>query len=181
MSELNDRGYAVNRITEHEKFQVTPGSHTIESYVGWIERNAFDYDAPYQRPYVWKKKQQQEFLRTCISGFPIGTIAIAKHENWLSRDTPWLEVVDGKQRLMTLEKFITGQIPITLNGIDLWWGRLTRSEQLAFGRPYLPLITMVNATKEQILDYFIAVNFTGVPQSNKHKALVLSMKENNNG
>ncbi|QGZ16211.1 hypothetical protein Hena1_00350 [Erwinia phage Hena1] len=170
----------MNRITEHERFRVNPGSHTIESYVGWIERGAFDYNAPYQRDYVWKKKQQQEFLNTCISGFPLGTIAIAKHSNWLSRDTPWLEVVDGKQRLMTLQKFILGEIPIILKGMPLWWGKLTRSEQLAFGRPYLPLLTLEDATKEEILDYFIAVNFTGVPQSNKHKAFVLEMKGKNN-
>lgn len=176
MSELNDRGYALNRITEHERFRVSPGSHTIESYVGWIERGAFDYNAPYQRPYVWKKKQQQEFLSTCVSGFPIGTIAIAKHKNWLGKDGPWLEVVDGKQRLMTLEKFITGEIPIRLKGIDIWWRSLTRAEQLAFGRPYLPLITMENATRQEILDYFIAVNFTGVPQSNAHKQNVLKMR-----
>ena len=176
MSELNDRGYALNRITEHEKFRVSPGGHTIESYIGWIERGAFDYNAPYQRPYVWKKKQQQEFLSTCVSGFPIGTIAIAKHTDWLARDTPWLEVVDGKQRLMTLEKFITGEIPIILKGIPIWWRTLNRSEQLAFGRPYLPLLTMENASKKEILDYFIAVNFTGVPQSNAHKQNVLKMR-----
>lgn len=177
MTEVTATGYALNRITEHEKFRVHPGAHTVESYVGWIERGAFDYFAPYQREYVWKKKQQQEFLQTLISGFPIGTIAVAKHSNWKSRNGPWMEVVDGKQRLMTLEKFINGDIPLRLKGVDIWWGKLTRAEQLAFGRPFLPLITMENATQQEILDYFIAVNFTGVPQSNKHKQNVLKMRE----
>lgn len=124
MSESNSRGYALNRITEHEKFRVSSSPHTVESFVGWIERGAFDYNAPYQREYVWKSKQQQEFLQTIVSGFPLGTVAIAKHPNWKGRVGPWLEVVDGKQRIMTIEKFVTGEIPIRLKGIDIWWRNL---------------------------------------------------------
>lgn len=181
MSETNKSGYELNRITKHERFRVYPGAHTVESYVGWIERGAFDYDAPYQRDYVWKSKQQQEFLRTLVSGFPIGTIAIAKHKNWLGKDGPWLEVVDGKQRLMTLEKLINGEIPIILNGMKIWWHNMTRPEQLAFGRPFLPLITLEGSNRQEILDYFIAVNFTGVPQSSKHKQKVLAMRGDQDG
>ena len=175
-SPKNSRGYESNRISRHERFKVYPGAHTVESYVGWIERGAFDYNAPYQRDYVWKKKQQQEFLNTLVSGFPIGSIAIAKHPNWLGKDGPWLEVVDGKQRLMTIEKLINGEIPIILDGTEIWWHNLTRSEELAFGRPFLPLITLDGANRDEILDYFIAVNFTGVAQSHQHKRKVLEMR-----
>lgn len=177
MKETTKTGYLMNRITEQERFRVVPSSVTVESYVGWIERGAFDYNAEYQRDYVWKNKQQQEFLHTLISGFPLGTIAVAKHKDWLGRNGPWLEVVDGKQRLMTLEKFIMGEIALRLKGMDVWWSKLTRPEQLAFGRPFLPLLTLDGADKAAILEYFIAVNFSGVPQSTKHKQLVMQMRE----
>lgn len=178
MTGVNSRGYELNRISEHEKFHVSPGGgHTVESFVGWIERGAFFYDADYQRDYVWKKKQQQEFLFTLISGFPLGSVAIAKRPDWLSVNGPWMEVVDGKQRIMTIEKFVTGEIPIILKGRELWWHEMTRPEHLAFGRPFLPMVTLENATKQSVLDYFIAVNFTGVPQSTKHKNKVLAMRE----
>lgn len=168
----------INRLAGLNKFNVQPGPHTVESYIAWIKQNALFFDAPYQRPYVWKKKQQQEFLETLLAGFPVGSIAIAKHTNWLAVDGPWLEVVDGKQRLMTLQKFIRSEIPFLLNGKELYWDELNRSERGSFNRPYMPLLTLVESSPKEILEYFIAVNFKGVPQSNKHKAAVMAMREN---
>ncbi len=166
-----------NRIRELQVFRVNPGQHSVESHICWLERGAYFFDAVYQRPYVWKKKEQQQFLKTLVSGFPLGNVAVAKHDDWDRRDGPWLEVVDGKQRLTTINLFITDEIPFILpDGKSLYWSDMTRGEQLAFGNPFLPVLTLEQATDKQILDYFIAVNFSGVPQSNAHKQAVLKMR-----
>lgn len=167
----------INRLDGLEKFRTNPSSVAVESHINWLERGAYFFDAQYQREYVWKKKEQQEFLNTLVSGFPLGNIAVAKHEDWERREGPWLEVVDGKQRLMTIDKFIKSEIPFILpSGILLWWDEMTRPEQLRFGRPFLPVIKLEKATDKEILDFFIAVNFAGVPQSKSHKQKVLKMK-----
>lgn len=165
-----------NRIRDLEKFKMTSSAHCVESHIDWLERGAYWFDAPYQRAYVWKKKQQQEFLTTLVSGFPLGSIAIAKHDDWARKDGPWLEVVDGKQRLMTIQKFIFGEIPLQLPAGDVYWHDLERGEKRSFGRAPLPLITLFEATDKMTIDYFIAVNFTGLPQSNNHKLNVLKMR-----
>ncbi|EGV4406626.1 DUF262 domain-containing protein, partial [Salmonella enterica] len=134
-------------------------------------------DANYQREYVWGHEEQQSFLNVVISGFPIGSVALAKAPDWYSRELPYIEVVDGKQRLTTLKKFITNEIPIILADGSLYWRDMTRAEQLAFGRRSLPAIVLDEVTYKDRLAYFMAVNFTGVPQSEEHKRHVMQLME----
>lgn len=167
-----------NRIRDLETFDARSSSFTVESYIGYFERGAFDYYADYQRDYVWTHNEQQAFLSTLLAGYPVGSVAIVKHDDWDRSDGPWLEVVDGKQRLMTLDKFVNNEIGFTMpDGKFLIWDELSGPEKLAFGRPYLPMITLHTSDKKVILDFFIGVNFTGVPQSNKHKERVLEMRK----
>jgi len=85
--------------------------------------------------------------------------------------------VDGKQRLTTLKKLITNEIPIMLPDGPLYWRDMARAEQLAFGRRPLPAILLDDATYKDRLAYFMAVNFTGVPQSEEHRQKVLKLQE----
>lgn len=168
----------LNRIRQLQTFNVVPSQHCVESHICWLEQGAYYFEASYQRPYVWKSKQQQQFLKTLVSGFPLGSVAVAKHDDWSRKNGPWLEVVDGKQRLTTLDLFIKDEIPFILPSNEkLFWSEMARGEQLAFGRPFLPTITLEKATEDVILEYFIAVNFSGVPQSNAHKQKILKMRE----
>ena len=86
--------------------------------------------------------------------------------------------MDGKQRLTTLRLFINTKISLALAGGPVFWQDLTRGEQLAFGAPTLTAVVLDDATPQDRLDYFIAVNFTGMPQSEEHKHRVLALKGN---
>lgn len=164
-----------NRIRAAEVFRARAGEYPIDMYIDWIRRGALNFDADYQREYVWGEEEQQTFLRVLISGFPLGNVALAKAPDWDVIDGPYIEVVDGKQRLTTLKKFVNNEIPIVLNGQDVYWFEFTRAEQLSFGRPTLTAIILDEATPQHRLEYFIAVNFTGVPQSDEHRQKVLNM------
>ncbi|HHL3426282.1 TPA: DUF262 domain-containing protein, partial [Klebsiella pneumoniae] len=87
------------------------------------------------------------------------------------------EVVDGKQRLTTLKLFINNEIPIVIGGEEIYWSEFSRSEQLAFGRPTLSAVILDDATEKDRIAYFVAVNFTGVPQSEEHRQKVLKLQE----
>lgn len=104
-------------------------------------------------------------------------MALAKAPDWCSRELPYIEVVDGKQRLTTLKKFITNEIPIILADGPLYWRDMTRAEQLGFGRRPLPAVVLDEVTYKDRLAYFMVVNFTGVPQSEEHKRHVMQLME----
>jgi Uncharacterized conserved protein len=166
-----------NRIREAEVFRARTGEYPIEMYIDWIRRGALNFGAEYQREYVWGHDEQQTFLRVLISGFPIGSVALAKAPDWGDCDGPYIEVVDGKQRLTTLKMFINNEIPIVIDGLEIYWFELSRAEQLCFGRPVLSAVILDDATEKDRIDYFVAVNFTGVPQSEAHRQQVLKLQE----
>lgn len=166
-----------NRIREAEIFRARTGEYPIDMYIQWIKSGALNFGAEYQRDYVWGHQEQQNFLRVLISGFPVGSVALAKAPDWGVSDGPYIEVVDGKQRLTTLKMFIKNEIPIIIDGKEIFWFELSRSEQLTFGRPTLSAVILDDATEKDRLAYFVAVNFTGVPQSEEHRLKVLKLQE----
>ncbi|HID2649093.1 TPA: DUF262 domain-containing protein [Klebsiella pneumoniae] len=166
-----------NRIREAEIFRARTGEYPIDMYIQWIKSGALNFGAEYQRDYVWGHREQQTFLLVLISGFPIGSVALAKAPDWDICDGPYIEVVDGKQRLTTLKLFINNEIPIVIGGEEIYWSEFSRSEQLAFGRPTLSAVILDDATEKDRIAYFVAVNFTGVPQSEEHRQKVLKLQE----
>lgn len=166
-----------NRIREAEIFRARTGEYPIDMYIQWIKSGALNFGAEYQRDYAWGHQEQQTFLRVLISGFPIGSVALAKAPDWDICDGPYIEVVDGKQRLTTLKLFINNEIPIVIGGEEIYWSEFSRSEQLAFGRPTLSAVILDDATEKDRIAYFVAVNFTGVPQSEEHRQKVLKLQD----
>ncbi|WP_370905905.1 DUF262 domain-containing protein [Citrobacter koseri] len=166
-----------NRIREAEIFRARTGEYPIDMYINWIRQGALNFCAEYQREYVWGIDEQQAFLRILVSGFPIGSVALAKAPDWDVCDGPYIEVVDGKQRLTTLKMFINNEIPMVLSGEEIYWFEFTRAEQLSFGRPTLSAVILDDATVCDRIAYFVAVNFTGVPQSEEHRLQVLKLQE----
>ncbi|HDL7425711.1 TPA: DUF262 domain-containing protein [Yersinia enterocolitica] len=168
-----------NRIRAMQQFRTGTSAYCVDNYIHWLQRGAMFFDADYQREYVWGGSEQQAFLKAVVSGFPLGNVAIAKTADWCEKEGPFLEVVDGKQRLTTLKLFITNVIPFVIDGIPVYWSELSRPEQLAFGKTSLPAVILNNASRDDMLNYFIVVNFTGVPQSEEHKLHVLKLVEGN--
>ncbi|HBU8850481.1 DUF262 domain-containing protein [Citrobacter sedlakii] len=166
-----------NRIREAQVFDARTGEYPVDMYLRWITGGELDFDAEYQRGYVWGHEEQQDFLKVVVSGFPVGTVALAKAPDWCTREPPYIEVVDGKQRLTTLKKLITNEIPIILPEGPLYWRDMTRAEQLAFGHRQLPAVVLDEVSYKDRLAYFMAVNFTGVPQSKEHKKHVQQLLE----
>ena len=69
-----------NRIRELKTFQSRDHAIMVGSYIHWFKNNDLDLNPSYQRPYVWKQKEQDAFMKTLITGFPCGIIAILNRE-----------------------------------------------------------------------------------------------------
>jgi len=76
--------------------------YTIDSLVKRIEDGSI-FVPIFQRGYVWKFREASRFIESLLLGLPIPGIFLAKEE-----DTKKLLVIDGLQRLRTLQYFYMG-------------------------------------------------------------------------
>jgi hypothetical protein len=107
----------------------------ISWFLDLYRNEQLDLDPPYQRRSVWTPKDRRYFLDTIFRGYPSPTIFIHKV---LQDGKTIYSVVDGKQRLETIFKFIDNKMAIDkdfgdnrLNGKK--WSDL---EETDFARPF---------------------------------------------
>lgn len=83
----------------------------IIDIVAMINRKDVNLQPTYQRNFVWNKKRSSKLIESLIVGIPIPPIFLYEDNNFL------LEVVDGKQRLTTINIFFEDQLRLV--GLEL--------------------------------------------------------------
>jgi len=108
--ELTDvEGEASSEIDEPARFEVS--SYGWDSDVeGLVKRmNRGDIKLPgFQRGFVWSKAEQSRFIESLILGLPVPNIFLAR-----DGDSKTLNIIDGQQRLKTLQRYLAGSFPIS--------------------------------------------------------------------
>ena len=97
-----DRDLAETEIVEQSKridFYLT--EYSIELLADKVRRREFIVPA-YQREFTWEPERKSRFIESIIMGLPIPFLFF-----W-EMDDGKLEIVDGSQRLRTIEEFILG-------------------------------------------------------------------------
>lgn len=83
------------------KFLVT--DYTVEFLVSKLRDGEY-YVPSYQREFVWREPAQSRFIESVLIGLPIPYLFL-----WQDGDGR-LEIVDGSQRLRTLQRFMDGEL-----------------------------------------------------------------------
>ena len=127
----------------------------------------------YQREYVWSDAEAQFLLKQIFDNKPIGSLALVLNES--GDPSHYCEVVDGRQRLTTLIRFVKGEFPYRLpDGKEIFFSEMSKLDQMEFKKTKVPHYELSTDTSEPVSDkqkieYFYSVNFAGVPQSEQHK------------
>jgi hypothetical protein len=98
---------AENQIVEQSKrieFYLTDFS--IELLATKMKDHEFEIP-DYQREFTWENSRKSRFLESLLIGLPIPFLFF-----WESPSSGKLEIVDGSQRLRTIEQFIFGGLPL---------------------------------------------------------------------
>lgn len=162
-------------IRNAKKFKMISSDVSIEFWFGAFEKDMIILDAPYQREYVWTEKEQQAFLMSVIQGLPLSVISVVKNYDHNGRTK--YEVVDGRQRLTTLKMFFEGKISLNLDGEKVLFPELSMSDQLYFLQFSLTRLELEKASEKEKIEYFLRLNFGGVPQEEAHRQKVEKMLE----
>jgi hypothetical protein len=76
----------------------------------------FDLSAPYQRGSVWTVEMRQRLIRSLLHGIVPGTVYLSKTP-WRRGDAASHRVIDGKQRIETVQAFSRGEFAVPAD----WW------------------------------------------------------------
>lgn len=98
-----------SEVEEPSRFEVS--SYGWDSDVeGLVKRlNREDIKLPgFQRGFVWSPTEQSRFIESLILGLPVPNIFLAQ-----DRNSKTLNIIDGQQRLKTLQRYLAGDFSIS--------------------------------------------------------------------
>lgn len=141
-------------------------------------------DIMYQRGLVWSVDDKKLLIDSIYNNIEIGKFVLRLRKwNWVKerlekgqfKYTAFADVVDGKQRINTLIEFVTNQFPDCYGN---YWRDLSDDAQWKF-RNYMKFSYFEldeNTTDSEVLEQFLAINFTGAPMSKEHIEYVKSIR-----
>lgn len=134
------------------------------------------YGINLQRPYVWEHTQQNEFILSILLEKPIGPFVLVQHNADKERNEITNFVIDGKQRLMTLQKFLRNEFAIYVNGKEVYYRDFDDELRRFFrGRANNMTATVYysyydsRVDEDMMIILFNYYNFAGTPQTETHK------------
>ena len=130
----------------------------------------------YQREFVWSLNDKQLLIDSIYNGIEIGKIVIrARSFEWVEKrvkegkihNTAFYDIVDGKQRSMTILEFIENKFP---DSYGYYFKDLSELAKIKFYNfSSLTFAEMgEGSTDEDVKSVFLNINFTGVPMSKEH-------------
>ena len=93
-----------------KKIDFYTAEYTIEILAQKVANS--DFIVPeYQREFTWETKRRCRFIESLLMGLPIPFVFL-----WMNDETGQLEIVDGSQRLRTIEEYIDSRLE--LDGLE---------------------------------------------------------------
>lgn len=120
-----------------------------------------DMEPDYQRGSVWNDEDRVKLLDSIFAGREIGRFVFREvpYEESLEKKCMY-EVVDGKQRLMTLCAFYENRFPYR----GCFYNELPAEDKNWFGSAMTSLASLSDkVTKKEVLEVFVALNQNGRP------------------
>ncbi len=160
---------------------------SMQSLINDINKNRYNFDLSIQRRAgIWNKKEISLFIDSALRLYPIYPALLNKHS-----DTKMLDVVDFKQRFTGLAAFANNEFalskdlkPLVIDGVEYEiagkkFNKLDEAVQERFYSRDISVITMIDATPEEISDIFDRINM-GHPLTNGHKRSTIESEETRN-
>ena len=146
------------------------------------------YGINLQRPYVWEYYQQNEYILSILLEKPMDRfIGILNYKDSLERERGTMEIIDGKQRLLTIQKFIHNEFPIIVNNQNVYFKDFDSELKRFFkgrvnyltGDVYYSYDNLEledgKITDDMKIILFNFYNFAGTPQTEEHKNKLQSL------
>jgi len=158
LSEVKDTGLANNTWSLINRMTSSSLDHLIHKVLYF----GVNPNPDYQRDYVWSERDEIKLIDSIFRGNDIGKFVFLKYD-WPVTD---VDVLDGKQRLNTIIKFITSRFPYE----GYYWHQFSTLDRHRFND--LPIqyaeLNGNKFTEADKLRLFLNANAAGVPQDELH-------------
>jgi hypothetical protein len=151
----------IKKYPRTSNYHVDVGLPYLASHVlHYIETYALDMNPPFQRSHVWNDAQRVAYIEHVLAGGMSGRDIYVNHSSWhiLGKDVPSV-LVDGKQRLDALLKFVGGELAVFggyhYNEIDNLRGHVS---SIRWHVNELP-------TMDEVIEWYLAINARGTPHT----------------
>lgn len=94
-----------SRLGDFHNLSLTASDWTVETLQGQILKGNVDLQPSFQRREVWTVEKKSAFIESLILGIPVPQIVLAQKKDSRGKYI----VLDGKQRLLSVEGFYEGQ------------------------------------------------------------------------
>ncbi|MGL6008516.1 MAG: DUF262 domain-containing protein [Culicoidibacterales bacterium] len=152
----------------------------FDVYLPSIEKNL-------QRPYVWVVEQERELIYSILIGRYIPPIRYVSLINPSGSSLDLIQVIDGKQRLNAIIRFLQNKFTIEIDGNEFLYSELPsdfKSEidhfhirGQAMYQHYDRNSLAIPISDEIKIKWFCLINFSGTPQDKDHMSSLLSITE----
>lgn len=166
----------IELFTRTPNYRINVGWKYLQDQLdSWNEREGeLDLDPEFQRGHVWTEAQQIAFVEFVLRG-GVGSLEIKfNHPGWGSTYKGTMQLVDGKQRLTAVLKFLNNEIPAFGTYYKDFTGYLPSDAQLIF---------LVNdlKTEAEVLQWYLEINAGGTPHTeeelNKVRRMLKKVKK----
>jgi uncharacterized protein with ParB-like and HNH nuclease domain len=133
------------------------GRMDIVDIYEWLEGNKIITGPVFQRLSVWKDKDREDLIDTIMNGYPIPAIFICEGSTNFSQIGKKYVVLDGKQRLESISKFLKNEVKYK----GKTFGEFDNSEKSKFLNFSLPVVQMyidVSTELEKVQEIFKRLN-----------------------
>lgn len=140
----------------------------------WQRDDGLNLDPDFQRAHVWTAPQQVAWIEYFLRGGRTGRVIYLNNPSWQSsrraKDYDEFVLVDGKQRLEAIRRFLRGEIRV--------FGSLYSEFADGLGLDYTMKVNINDLrTKREVLQFYIDFNSGGVVHSNEEIARVRSLMQ----
>ena len=146
-----------------------PMDYLESSLKRYTEHYNLDMNPDFQRGHVWTEEQQIAFVEYALRGGVSGKDIYFNAANWQGNgDVGDMVIVDGKQRLEAIRKFLRGELVV--------FGKYRHDD---FFRPQIGLKFHINnlKTRKEVLQWYCDFNAGGVVHSKEEIARVKKLIE----
>lgn len=151
----------VPQLTEWGSYAVDIPWHNLERHIAYFETDlGLDLDPDFQRGHVWTREQQIAFVEFHLRGGRSGRDILVNCEHWNTlRKKGLCVLVDGKQRLNAVRKFLANELPAYGHTFAEYKGHM-RPTHHSFRWHVNDL-----PTKAAVLTWYLEINAGGTPHT----------------
>ena len=164
----------IRPLTSRGNYEITVFLSSLKDTIQrYMDRDNLTLDVDFQRGHVWNEQQQVKFVEFVLRGGASPAILL-NHPNWMGSFRGDMVIVDGKQRLTALLKFLD-------NELEVFDGhKLNDIENLHLSSCSI-LVNVNNLkTRKEVLRWYIELNEGQTPHTdeelNKVKELLNKSK-----